>query len=166
MPKKQVLKNKKKELGSLEELKKIYDFMVSNKLEFIEYCDGKKQIKLVRKSSQNISAHTIPVFSQIPATATQIQNIPQTSAKSENIAPGETIKSPMSGIFYRAPSPSSPPYVREGDEVKEGQVICIVEAMKVFNEIKAEFNFKVKKVLIENGKPISVNQDIFLIERI
>ena len=72
----------------------------------------------------------------------------------------------MSGIFYRAPSPSSPPYVREGDTVKRGQVLCIVEAMKVFNETKADFDFKVLKVLVENGKALTLNQDIFLIERI
>ncbi len=80
-------------------------------------------------------------------------------------AAGETIKAPMSGIFYRAPSPASPPYVREGDQVKEGQVLCVIEAMKVFNEIKAEFNCTIKKVLVENGKPLEPDQDIFQIQR-
>jgi len=72
----------------------------------------------------------------------------------------------MSGIFYRSPSPSSPPYVREGDNIQKGQVLCIIEAMKVFNEIKADFNFKILKVLVENGKPVTTNQDLFLIERV
>jgi biotin carboxyl carrier protein len=71
----------------------------------------------------------------------------------------------MSGIFYRAPSPSSPPYVREGDTVKEGQVICVLEAMKVFNEIKAEFNCVIEKVLQENGKPVEPNGDLFQVRR-
>jgi acetyl-CoA carboxylase biotin carboxyl carrier protein len=78
---------------------------------------------------------------------------------------GETIKAPMSGIFYRAPSPASPPYVREGDSIKEGQVICVIEAMKVFNEIKAEFNCVLEKVVHENGKPVEPNADLFLVKK-
>ena len=70
-----------------------------------------------------------------------------------------------SGIFYRSPSPSSPPYVREGDAVKEGQVIYVIEAMKVFNEIKAEFNCVIEKVMQENGKAIEPNADIFQVKK-
>ncbi|MDP2865213.1 MAG: biotin/lipoyl-containing protein, partial [Elusimicrobiota bacterium] len=87
------------------------------------------------------------------------------AAKPQLAAGGETIKAPMSGIFYRAPSPSSPPYVREGDTVKEGQVICVLEAMKVFNEIKAEFNCVIEKVMQENGKALEPNADLFQVRR-
>ncbi|PIS47063.1 MAG: acetyl-CoA carboxylase biotin carboxyl carrier protein subunit [Elusimicrobia bacterium CG08_land_8_20_14_0_20_51_18] len=153
--------------AALNDVKKFYDFMTSNKLEVLEFSQGETYIKLVRKNAQPINAHPIPVFTsnmpamQIPQRGQQggVQQAPQAPA-------GETIKSPMSGIFYRAPSPSSPPYVREGDTVKRGQVLCIVEAMKVFNETKADFDFKVLKVLVENGKALTLNQDIFLIERI
>ncbi len=159
MAKKAIRKNTKIEKGNdvLDEIKKFYDFMTKNKLDLIEFSDGNKTLKLARKSISS-PVQAMPVFSPSASpTATQQAQpaVPQ----------GETIKSPMSGIFYRAPSPSSPPYVREGDLVKAGQVICIVEAMKVFNEIKSEFDCVIKKVLVENGKPLSANQDIFLIER-
>ena len=75
------------------------------------------------------------------------------------------IKSSMMGIFYRAPTPSSPPFAKEGDSVKPGQVLCIIEAMKVFNELKAEFAGAVVKVLVENGKPVKAGQDVFWIQR-
>jgi acetyl-CoA carboxylase biotin carboxyl carrier protein len=72
----------------------------------------------------------------------------------------------MMGIFYRAPSPSSPPFVKEGEAVKPGQILCMIEAMKVFNEIKAEYPCTVLKVLLENGKPVKAGQDLLLVQRI
>jgi acetyl-CoA carboxylase biotin carboxyl carrier protein len=76
-----------------------------------------------------------------------------------------SVKSSMMGIFSRAPSPSSPPFAKEGDSVKPGQVLCIIEAMKVFNELKAESAGSVVKVLVENGKPVKAGQDLFWIQR-
>lgn len=154
----------------LDEIKKYYDFMLSNKLEVIEFSQGDTYIKLARKSSipsQNI--HPIPIFSSpVPVATASSPAVKSTIPPQAQVqaTKGETIKASMSGIFYRAPSPSSPPYVREGDNVQAGQVLCIIEAMKVFNEIKADFNFKILKVLVENGKPVTINQDIFLVERI
>lgn len=74
------------------------------------------------------------------------------------------IKSPMVGTFYRAPAPDEPPYVEVGDVVNEETVVCIVEAMKVMNEIKAECRGKVAKILVENGQPVEYGQPLFLIE--
>jgi biotin carboxyl carrier protein len=71
----------------------------------------------------------------------------------------------MMGIFYRAPSPSSPPFCKEGDQVKAGQVICMIEAMKVFNEIKAETSGTIVKFLLDNGKPVKAGQDLLYISR-
>jgi len=154
---------------AFDQVRKFYQFMNANKLEAIEFAKNSTYIKLVRKHTQTIQP--IPVFSAPPAQAGGGAAAPHpAAAKPQQSAPaqthtGETIKAPMSGIFYRAPSPSSPPYVREGDNVKEGQVLCVIEAMKVFNEIKAEFSCTIKKVLVENGKPLEPNQDIFLIGR-
>ncbi len=78
---------------------------------------------------------------------------------------GDTVNSPLQGIFFRAASPSSPPFVREGDTVRKGQVLCLIEAMKVFNEVKAEFDCKVSKVLIENGKPVKSGEKLFAVEK-
>ncbi|MEK7722014.1 MAG: biotin/lipoyl-containing protein, partial [Elusimicrobiota bacterium] len=115
---------------------------------------------LVRK--HNNAVHQIPVFS--PSSFPHAAKTGDAKPQAQAVA-GETIKAPMSGIFYRSPSPSSPPYVREGDAVKEGQVIYVIEAMKVFNEIKAEFNCVIEKVMQENGKAIEPNADIFQVKK-
>ncbi|MEQ1919601.1 MAG: acetyl-CoA carboxylase, partial [Elusimicrobiota bacterium] len=78
---------------------------------------------------------------------------------------GTAVKSPMMGIFYRAPSPSSPPFCKEGEVVKPGHVICMIEAMKVFNEIKAEYPCTIVKYLVENGKPVKSGQDLIIVAR-
>jgi acetyl-CoA carboxylase biotin carboxyl carrier protein len=74
------------------------------------------------------------------------------------------IESPMVGTFYSAPDPSSPPFVRQGDHVSKGQVVCIVEAMKLMNEIEAEVSGTVVRVAVENGKPVEFGQALFLVE--
>ncbi len=151
-------KNPKKLETAFEQVQKFYQFMNANKLEVVEFSKDATYIKLVRKHNQSVQ--TIPVFSaQQPAQAA-----PKAQPAAPQPVEGETIKAPMSGIFYRAPSPSSPPYVREGDTVKQGQVICVLEAMKVFNELKADADCTIIKVLSENGKPVEPNKDLFLIK--
>ena len=75
-----------------------------------------------------------------------------------------TIEAPMVGTFYRASSPTAEPYVREGDMVKEGQIVCIIEAMKLMNEIESKVAGRVAKILTENGQPVEYGQPLFLIE--
>lgn len=76
----------------------------------------------------------------------------------------ETVTAPMVGTFYRAISPEAPPLVREGDLVSEGQVVCVIEAMKLFNEIKAEQSGRIARVLVDNASPVEYGQPLFLIE--
>jgi acetyl-CoA carboxylase biotin carboxyl carrier protein len=75
-----------------------------------------------------------------------------------------TINSALSGTFYRRPSPEEPPYVEEGDEVKPGQVVCIVESMKIFNEVRAERKGIIRKILIEDEDPVLIHQPMFEVE--
>jgi len=77
---------------------------------------------------------------------------------------GVTIEAPMVGTFYRASSPTAEPYVREGDIVKEGQIICIIEAMKLMNEIETRAGGRIVKILVDNGHPVEYGQPLFLIE--
>ena len=77
-----------------------------------------------------------------------------------------TIKSPLMGIFFRGASPSAPPFVREGEKVKAGDPICLIEAMKVFNEVKANQDCVIKKVLVDNGQPVKPGDALFAIEKI
>jgi len=155
-------KTSKPQENAFDQVQKFYQFMNSNKLEVIEFSKDETYIKLVRK--HNNAVHQIPVFApSAHAPAGKASAAPREQAQAAH--GGETIKAPMSGIFYRAPSPASPPYVREGNAVKEGQVICIIEAMKVFNEIKAEFDCVIEKVVQENGKPVEPNADLFQVKR-
>jgi acetyl-CoA carboxylase biotin carboxyl carrier protein len=80
------------------------------------------------------------------------------------LAASITIEAPMVGTFYRASSPTAEPYVREGDVVKEGQILCIIEAMKLMNEIESRAAGRVAKILIENGQPVEYGQALFLLE--
>ncbi len=149
---------------AFEQVQKFYQFMNSNKLEVVEFSKDETFIKLVRKHTQSVQP--IPIFAAHAPAAQLAHGAAKPPAPAAPPAPeGETIKAPMSGIFYRAPSPSSPPYVREGDSVKQGQVLCILEAMKVFNELKAENDCVIEKVLSENGKPVEPNQDLFLLKK-
>jgi len=147
---------------AFDQVQKFYQFMNSNKLEVIEFSKDSTYIKLVRK--HNNVVHQIPVFAPAAHAAAPAGKTAAPAPRPAAPA-GETIKAPMSGIFYRSPSPSSPPYVREGDAIKEGQVICVIEAMKVFNEIKAEFNCVIEKVIQENGKALEPNADMFMVKR-
>ena len=151
--------------NALGQVQQFYQFMNTNKLETIEFSKDDVYIKLVRKPALPMQAQMIPVFAPDSGVAAN-QNTPQQPVQQQVAAPsGETIKSPMTGIFYRAPSPSSPPYAREGDIAKKGQLLYIIEAMKVFNEIKCDYDCQIIKVLVENGKPIKANQDIFLVKK-
>jgi acetyl-CoA carboxylase biotin carboxyl carrier protein len=102
----------------------------------------------------------------MPQQAAQVQ--PAVAPKQE-AAPAAnanlvTIKSPMIGTFYRSTGPDKDPFVKVGDEIKPGSVICIIEAMKLFNEIESEFSGKIVKILVDNAKPVEYDQPLFLIE--
>ena len=90
---------------------------------------------------------------------------PQPAAdRAESTAHLLTVEAPMVGTFYRAPKPDAPPFVNEGDAIKEGQVLCIVEAMKLMNEIEARVAGRIVKVLVENGQPVEFGQPLFLMD--
>lgn len=145
----------------LDQIKALYQFMVEKGLASIEFGQKDFHVRLVR---QGAYAAPLSVKGAAPAEAGAA---PAPAAAGPAVPPGaEAVKSPMMGIFYRAPSPSSPPFVRDGDMMKKGQVICMIEAMKVFNEIRADFDCKVLKVLVENGKPVRAGQEIFAVERL
>jgi acetyl-CoA carboxylase biotin carboxyl carrier protein len=91
--------------------------------------------------------------------------LPQPTADSaESTAHLLTVEAPMVGTFYRAPKPEAPPFVNEGDAIKEGQVLCIVEAMKLMNEIEAKVAGRIVRVLVENGQPVEFGQPLFLMD--
>lgn len=107
-----------------------------------------------------------PVMAAAPAPVAEAPAAPAAATTAPAAANDKlhTIKSPMIGTFYRSPSPDKPPFVNVGDEVKQGQALCIIEAMKLFNEIESEVNGKIVKVLVDESSPIEYDQPLFLVE--
>lgn len=117
----------------------------------------------------NATIPAAPVMQALPAAA-PTSAAPSAAAPAPAAAPASessnliTIKSPMIGTFYRSSSPDKPAFVSVGDEVKAGQVVCIIEAMKLFNEIESEVSGKIVKVLVDNATPVEYDQPLFLVE--
>jgi len=137
----------------------------------IEKDNFKITIKQKKEYSQNFTPSYPQQVQQAPqmqfpsaqnnASATSEAKPSEPSAKSENLL---TIKSPMIGTFYRQAGPGKPLFVSVGDEVESGQVVCIIEAMKLFNEIESEVSGKIVKILVEDASPVEFDQPLFLVE--
>jgi acetyl-CoA carboxylase biotin carboxyl carrier protein len=134
----------------------------------IEQKDIKITIKTHPAPQQVIHAAPSIMMPAAPAHVAPAPTAPAASAPTETKASDEskyiTIKSPMIGTFYRTPSPDKPVFVNVGDEIKQGQVLCIIEAMKLFNEIESEVSGRIVKVLIDNATPVEYDQPLFLVE--
>ncbi len=115
---------------------------------------------------QQMPVQQMPVQAQQPAPAPQPEApaATKTEEKTEDTSKYVEIKSPMIGTFYRKPSPDKPPFVNVGDTVNEGDVVCIIEAMKLFNEIESEVSGKIVKVLVEDNSPVEYDQPLFLVD--
>jgi acetyl-CoA carboxylase biotin carboxyl carrier protein len=139
----------------------------------IEENDFKITIKQKKEQSTQQQPVTTPVFLQpqiagpvqpaAPSVQTKesTESVDSTSAKPDNLI---TIKSPMIGTFYKRPSPDKPSFVEPGEEIAPGKVLCIIEAMKLFNEIESEVSGKVVKILVEDSSPVEYDQPLFLVE--
>ena len=134
-----------------------------------------KDFKITIKTNQapTVVNATIPAAAPVAAVAPQVSAPAPAPAAAPAATPAVpaaddskliTIKSPMIGTFYRSSSPDKPVFVNVGDEIKPGQVLCIVEAMKLFNEIEAEVSGRIVKVLVDNASPIEYDQPLFLVE--
>ena len=149
---------------NLKEIKEIISLMNEHNLSEIEVDKGDQKIKL--KKSSGAGAGVIidqPVFSR-PLQQAQEPNIavpPNPEEKPSNLI---EIKAPIVGTFYNAPSPDAAPFVQAGQEIEIGHVVCIIEAMKLMNEIKSEVKGKIIDILVENADPIEFGQILFLIE--
>jgi len=107
---------------------------------------------------ENTVSHSSKIVAEQPAAAEK------ETAKADIESNLVEFKAPMVGTFYRAPAPDADPYVKEGDSISTGKVLCIIEAMKLMNEIEAEMNGKIVKILVDNAQPVEYNQPLFLIE--
>lgn len=141
---------------NLEEIKEIINLFTRSNLTELIIENGEN--KLVLKKGDNV------VESVSKETFTVAEKIKEVDTGKEEREEGVFITAPLVGVFYRSPAPGAPPFVEEGDLVEPGQTVCIIEAMKLMNEIKSHVRGRIKKVLVENGQAVEFGQKLFLIE--
>ncbi|HEY0246145.1 MAG TPA: acetyl-CoA carboxylase biotin carboxyl carrier protein [Mucilaginibacter sp.] len=127
-----------------------------------------KDFKITIKTNEAVVHTAVPAPQHIIAAPTAPAAIPAAAQEPVVAAASNyvTIKSPMIGTFYRSATPDKPLYVNVGDEIKSGTVVCIIEAMKLFNEIESEISGRIVKVLVDNASPVEYDQPLFLVEPI
>jgi acetyl-CoA carboxylase biotin carboxyl carrier protein len=145
----------------LKDIKAIIDLMKKNDLAVFKL--EKEGIKIELEAHRTPLVAAQPVVQSIPANAAVQESTPVAPPAGSKSALKEVV-SPMVGTFYRAPSPDSAPYVQEGQEIAKDTVVCIIEAMKVMNEIKAEVQGVIAEVLVENGTPVQFGQPLFRVK--
>ena len=154
----------------IRKVKKLIEMLEESQLNEIEIKEGEESVKLVKATTVPVQEQI--VTSNIAATASQpvamnevapVESDTKESTDPETIS-GKTIDSPMVGTFYAAPNPGAKDFVSVGDKISEGDVLCIIEAMKMMNEVKADSSGIIKQVLIENAEPVEFGQPLFVIE--
>src|SRR5262245_2229886 len=150
---------------NLDEIRSILQLMEANKLVEFEYEDDGRRLKL-RRAEDRVVTTAVPVAvpAAVPMAAVAQPAAPAAGpeARSANVT---EFKSPLVGTFYRSAKPDSDPFVNVGDEVGSEKVLCIIEAMKVMNEIKAEMSGVVREILVKNGQAVEFGEPMFLIEK-
>ena len=146
----------------IRKVKKLIEMLEDSNLEEIEIQEGEESVRLVKGNSHNQNLHTQSI--SIPQN-NPIQEPPSEETAEEVKEETNSIDSPMVGTFYASASPGAKPFISIGDIVSEGDVVCIVEAMKMMNEIKSEFSGKVLSVNVENSEPVEYGQSLFEISK-
>ncbi|HLW04377.1 MAG TPA: acetyl-CoA carboxylase biotin carboxyl carrier protein [Azoarcus sp.] len=148
----------------LRKLKKLIDLVEASGISELEITEGEEKVRIAKASAtsqgtMNYVAAPAPAPAPAPVAAA-----PAAEAPEENALPaGQVIKSPMVGTFYRASSPGSAPFTDVGQTVSNGDTVCLIEAMKLMNEIESDLNGTVKAILVENGQPVEFGQPLFVI---
>jgi len=148
----------------LRKLKKLIDLVQESGIAELEITEGEEKVKIVKGGHVSVSAvapaPVAPIEARAPAPAAAA---PAPAAEAPAGQEGHVVKAPMVGTFYRSPSPDAKAFVEVGQTVKEGDTICIIEAMKLMNEIEADASGVVKAILVENGQPVEYGQPLFII---
>jgi len=150
----------------LRKLKTLIDLVQNSGISELEISEGEEKIRIAKHVTAP-AATTVMLGSPAVATGTAAAPAPANGAPAAEVAPAEpegiVIKSPMVGTFYRSGSPGASAFIEVGQSFKEGDTLCIIEAMKLMNEIEAELSGTIKAVLVENGQPVEFGQPLFLI---
>ncbi len=140
----------------IRKIKKLIEMLQESDLTEIEVTEGEEAVRISRKSSNDIVVEK-------PTSDRKVETI-NTETKETSTSGSKTITSPIVGTFYRRPAPDKDPYVKVGDVIDAGQIVCIVEAMKMMNEIKSEFSGKIVSIEVEDGEPVQFSQDLITLE--
>jgi len=151
----------------LRKLKTLIDLVAESDIAELEVTEGESKVRIVKSSAipQNQMV-MLPQQGVQQFAAPAVQAAPAPAAAAAPAAPAETgtvVKSPMVGTFYRSSAPGAPAFVEVGQSIKQGDTLCIIEAMKLLNEIDAELSGTVTKILVENGQPVEFGQPLFVI---
>ena len=148
----------------LRKLKKLIDLVEESGIAEIEVTEGEEKVRITRATAAQ------PVFAA-PAAIAPVAAAPVAAAPAPAVSAAPAVrdlsnaqKSPMVGTFYRAPGPNAPAFVESGQQVKAGDTLCIIEAMKLMNEIEAEKSGVIKEILVDNGTPVEYGEPLFIIE--
>jgi len=141
----------------IRKIKKLIEMLQDSDLTEIEVKEGEESVRIARGNSQTIEATPAPIIHSLASSPVEKNEVSLDKS-------GSVIKSPIVGTFYRKPSPDKPPFIEIGSNVNAGDVVCIVEAMKMMNEIKSEFTGKVSAINIEDGEPVEFDQSLIVVD--
>ncbi len=139
----------------IRKVKKLIELLEESDIAEIEIHEGEESVRISRMG-------TLPVPAPMPAAPVAAAVEP--AAPVDDTPPGHAVRSPMVGTFYRASTPGAKPFVTEGQTVSAGDTLCIIEAMKILNQIESDKSGKVIKIAVENGQPVEYDQPLFIIE--
>ena len=148
----------------LRKLKKLIDLVQESGIAELEITEGEEKVKIVKGGEASVTP-LAPVAPEAPKPAAVAASAPATPAPppAEPVAEGHVLKAPMVGTFYRSASPESKAFVEVGQSIKAGETVCIIEAMKLMNEIEADATGIIKAILVENGQPVEYGQPLVII---
>jgi len=151
----------------LRKLKKLIDLVQESGIAELEITEGEEKVKIVKGGEATVTP-LAPATTEAPKPAAAAASAPATpapppAAPEEPVAEGHVLKAPMVGTFYRSASPESKAFVEVGQSIKAGETMCIIEAMKLMNEIEADATGVIKAILVENGQPVEYGQPLFII---
>ncbi len=147
----------------LRKLKKLIDLVEESGISELELTEGEEKVRISRALMHSAAPVTQYVSAPAPALASSATAAPATSEPVAAAVQGHIVKSPMVGTFYRSSSPDSKAFVDVGSKVEVGETLCIIEAMKLLNEIESDFAGVIKEILVENGQPVEYGEPLFVI---
>jgi acetyl-CoA carboxylase biotin carboxyl carrier protein len=150
----------------IRKIRRLIEMLEGSDITEIEVSEGEETVKIRRGSMEPVvqQVQAPPQAAPAPAPVAPAGGGAAPAAPEPEPETGNTQEAPMVGTFYRAPTPEAEPFVREGDRVSAGDTLCIIEAMKLFNEIESEYTGTVKKILVENAQPVEYGEPLFIIE--